>query len=60
LKGLSPQDAQTYKDFVYKTAHNVAQAAKEGGFMGIGGTSVSAEEESLLDEIAKALGLPQA
>lgn len=60
LKGLSPQDAQTYKDFVYKTALNVAQAAREGGFMGIGGVSVSPEERALLSDISQALGLPQA
>ena len=57
VKKLSPQDAQTYKEFIYTTALNVAQAAREGGFMGIGGVAVSAEEKSLLDDISRALGL---
>ncbi|HEY3992452.1 MAG TPA: hypothetical protein VGM01_06175 [Ktedonobacteraceae bacterium] len=55
---MSPQDAQAYKDFVYTTALKVAQAAKEGGFMGIGGVAVSAEEKSLLNDVSRTLGVP--
>ena len=57
LKKMSPQDAQAYKDFVYMTALRVAEAAKEGGFMGIGGVAVSAEEKSLLNDISRTLGV---
>lgn len=60
LRKGSPQDAQAYKDFVYATARKVAEAAKEGGFMGIGGVAVSAEEKSLLDDISKALEIQRA
>jgi hypothetical protein len=59
LKKISPQDAQAYKEFVYKTALKVAEAAREGGFMGVGGITVSAEEKSLLTEIARTLGVQQ-
>lgn len=59
LKKIPPQDAQAYKDFVYTTALKVAQAAKEGGFMGIGGVAVSAEEKSLLNDISRTLGVQQ-
>lgn len=60
LKKVSPQEAQAYKEFVYQTAQKVAEAAKEGGFMGIGGVKVSAEEQSLLNDIAGALELQRA
>ena len=60
LKKIAPQDAQAYKEFVYTTALKVAEAAREGGFMGVvGGTAVSAEERSLLTDIARALGVQQ-
>ena len=41
-----------YKRFVYGLAENVARAHKEGGFLGIGGTEISAAEQAALDEIA--------
>ena len=59
LKKASATDAQAYKNFVYATALNVARAAKEGGFMGIGGEAVSTEEQALLTEISRTLGLQQ-
>ncbi|MDA9865201.1 hypothetical protein N9C96_00835 [bacterium] len=36
---------------VRRTAHAVAEAAKEGGFLGIGGVAVSEAEKTTLDEI---------
>jgi len=57
VKKLSTQDAQAYKDFLYSTALKVAEAAREGGFMGVGGIAVSAEEKSLLNDISRALGV---
>jgi hypothetical protein len=41
-----------YKRFVYTLAQEVAQAHKEGGFLGIGGTPVSEKEQAALDAIA--------
>jgi hypothetical protein len=41
-----------YKRFVFSLAESVAGAHKEGGFLGIGGTPVSAAEQAALDEIA--------
>lgn len=41
-----------YKRFVYSLAESVAHAHKEGGFLGIGGTPVSANEQQALDAIA--------
>ena len=41
-----------YKRFVFSLAESAARAHKEGGFLGIGGQEVSAEEQAALDEIA--------
>jgi hypothetical protein len=41
-----------YKRFVYALAQEVAQAHKEGGFLGIGGQAVSPGEQTALDAIA--------
>lgn len=60
LKKSSAQDAQAYKEFVYTVARKVAEAAKEGGFMGIGGKAISDAEQSLLNDISNTLGIPHA
>jgi hypothetical protein len=52
----SPEEVDAYKRFVVNVAEAVAKAHKEGGFIGIGGTQVSASEQAALDEIAATLG----
>ena len=51
----SPEEVDAYKRFVLSLAQTAAQAHKEGGFLGIGGKSVSAEEQAALDDIAGVL-----
>ncbi len=41
-----------YKRFVYTVAEAVANAHKEGGFLGVGGTRVSEGEQAVLDRVA--------
>lgn len=53
----TPDEAKAYKEWVVSVAENVAEAAKEGGFLGIDGTQVSEKEKIALDEISKGLGL---
>ena len=50
------QEASEYKEWAMSIAENVANAAKEGGFLGFGGERISAGEKELYDDIAKALG----
>lgn len=57
IAAKSPDEAHAYKAWLLAAAQSVAQAAKEGGFLGIGGTRVSAEEEGALTELRKALEL---
>ncbi len=52
----TPEEVAEYKEFVLSLADNVANAHKEGGFLGAGGKPVSESEQSALDEIRAALG----
>jgi hypothetical protein len=51
----SPSQAEQYKTWALQVAENVANASREGGFLGFGGEQVSAEEKALLDQIKTAL-----
>jgi len=51
----SPGEARAYKDTILSVAQATAEAAKEGGFLGIGGTLVSQDEQSAIDAIKAAL-----
>lgn len=50
-------DAAAIKQWIYGVAEKVAGTAKEGGFLGIGGKPLSAEEQAALDELKVALGV---
>jgi hypothetical protein len=52
----SPGDATAYASLLTTVAQKVAEASKEGGFLGIGGTRVSDEERAAIDQIKAALG----
>ena len=52
----APADAQAYKDWLLHVSENVAEASKEGGFLGFGGVAVSDAEKATLAEIRTALG----
>lgn len=53
----SPGEADGYKRFVLEVAKKSAEASKEGGFLGIGGTQVSDAESAALKELSAALGV---
>ena len=48
---------EAYKTWLMSVASKVSQAAKEGGFLGIGGTQVSGDEQAALRQLADALGM---
>lgn len=52
----SPAEAAEYKTWLGTLAKRVAEASKEGGFLGFGGTLVSDAEQAALRDIATALG----
>jgi hypothetical protein len=45
----TPEEAEAYKQFILSIADTVANASKEGGFLGIGGKKVSPAEQAALD-----------
>ena len=52
----APGDAAAFKAWLRGISQNVAEAATEGGFLGLGGVRVSDAEKATLADIAKALG----
>lgn len=55
LKQKAPNALEDYRQWSLAVAEKVANAAKEGGFLGFGGERVSAEEKALIDNIKAAL-----
>jgi hypothetical protein len=53
----SPAEAAAFKTWLVSVATKVAQASKEGGFLGIGGTQVSTDEQEALRQLALTLGV---
>lgn len=51
----APAEAEAYRAFLTATSQKIAEAAKEGGFLGIGGERVSEAEQQALGLIAGAL-----
>jgi len=56
----APGDAAAFKGWLRQISQHVAEAAKEGGFLGFGGVRVSDAEKATLTEISTALKLPAA
>jgi hypothetical protein len=51
----SPGDYEAYSSFVKSLAKRVAEAAKEGGFLGFGGERVSEGERQMLSKLDQTL-----
>lgn len=56
LSSKAPADVAVYRSFLSALGERVAQAAKEGGFLGFGGERVSAGEKEMLAKLTTALG----
>jgi hypothetical protein len=57
LEAKAPEDAPAFKAWLLRVAERVAEASKEGGFLGFGGVQVSEAERATLAEISDALNL---
>jgi hypothetical protein len=53
----SPEEAEGVKRWVVGIAQRTAEAAKEGGFLGFGGTQVSQAETGAIQAVTRALGV---
>ncbi|MCX5739681.1 MAG: hypothetical protein NTZ61_14540, partial [Proteobacteria bacterium] len=56
VRGKAATDLAAYQSFLKALGERVANAAKEGGFLGIGGERVSEGERQMLASLAEALG----
>jgi hypothetical protein len=57
IDSKAPDDAPAFKGWLREISQHVAEASKEGGFLGIGGVLVSDAEKATLTEISSVLGL---
>ena len=57
LNARAPEDAPHFAELLAKVAQATAEAAVEGGFLGIGGERVSEAEKATLAEIRQVVGL---
>lgn len=57
VKQHAPTEAAAYNKILLNAAYAAAQAAKEGGFLGMGAKQVNAAEQSAIDVLAAALGV---
>lgn len=55
----TPEEAASFRLWLVEAAQETAEAAKEGGFLGIGTTRVSKGETGMLETIREILGLPE-
>jgi hypothetical protein len=55
VKQKSPAEADDYKRWLLSLAQRTADASKEGGFLGFGGTQVSEAEHAALKSFSEAL-----
>jgi len=53
----APADAVAFKGWLRQISQHVAEAAPEGGFLGMGGVTVSDKEKATLKQISDALKL---
>ena len=56
IDAKAPGDAASYKTWLQHIAQAVAEASKEGGFLGFGGTQISEAEKATLAHIKESLG----
>lgn len=55
----APEDVADYRGWIRTAAQQAALAAREGGFLGIGGERVSEREQQMLDTLGEIFGAPR-
>jgi hypothetical protein len=56
VNAKAPQDIAAYRAWMLQISQHVAEASKEGGFLGFGGVAVSDAEKATLADISRAIG----
>ena len=55
----TPEEAASFRAWLIEAAQEAANAAKEGGFLGIGATRVSEGEQAMLSQLREVLGVEE-
>jgi hypothetical protein len=55
----TPEDAADFREWLRTASQRAALAAREGGFLGIGGERVSEREQQMLDTLGEIFGAPR-
>jgi hypothetical protein len=55
----TPEEAASFRAWLIEAAQEAANAAKEGGFLGIGATRVSEGEQAMLTQLREILGVEE-
>ena len=55
----TPEEAASFRRWLVQAAEAAAEAAKEGGFLGVGAVRVSKGERAMIDRIREILGVPE-
>lgn len=56
---LQLKESEEFKHMLVEMTRQVAESAREGGFLGIGSRRISAEEQTLIETVSRALDLPE-
>ena len=59
LEKASPEEVDEYHEWVRIASQRAALAAKEGGFLGIGGELVSEREQQMLERLGEIFDIPR-
>jgi len=58
LAKATPDEVEEFREWLKAASQRAALAAKEGGFLGIGGERVSEREQQMLDTLGEIFGAP--
>jgi hypothetical protein len=59
LEKAAPEDVDDFREWIRMASQRAALAAKEGGFLGIGGQRVSEREQQMLETLGEIFGVPR-
>lgn len=59
VEKAATEDLEDFREWIRMSSQRAALAAKEGGFLGIGGTRVSEAEQQMLETLGEIFGVPR-
>jgi hypothetical protein len=59
VEKAAPEDVDDFREWIRMASQRAALAAKEGGFLGIGGERVSEREQQMLETLGEIFGVPR-